>query len=423
MSASATPSWCRLTRLRVWARIILSPRAKSNPRAATAVHSLLCYALTTAVVLLGVMFGYRFIDGPAQKGSLVSAFARHDGVWYKKIVSDGYFYDPDKRSSVAFFPLYPLLATALIRVTGLAPETALLIVAHACLAITFVLTTVYVHGKTAIPPSLGNYVLLSLGLMPATLFFRMAYSESLFILVSVLALWAMTRRWPLLVVALIVGLATAARPVGVGLLAPFLLYCWHRLATYREFALKTAFLLPIACWGLAAYALYQGICFGEPLAFVKTQSHWGRSPDDWSDKLFALLSYEPIWQIYDPGSPSYWGTGEPYPRNPLFCWRAVNPPYLIFTVIIIALGVVKRWLSSYETSLAVALLLIPYCTRAYEMFMASQARFAAAVFPVYLVLGHILVRLPGSVAGALLGVSAFLLGAFSALFAAGYWIF
>jgi hypothetical protein len=142
-----------------------------------------------------------------------------------------------------------------------------------------------------------------------------------------------------------------------------------------------------------------------------------------SEKVSALLTYQPIWEVYIQGSPSYWGSHELYPRNPVFCWAAVNPVYFVVTVILVVIGAYMRWLNSYETLLAVALLLIPYYTRAYEMGMASQGRFAAAVFPVYLVLGNILARLPVSIAGSLLGVSAFFLGAYSALFASWYLVF
>jgi len=427
MSSPSTQSHASPSSLRAWTGAILSWRVESKTLA-TAIQALFCYALTSLVVLLGVVFGHRFVDvrvdAHTAKGSLLSAFAKQDGSWYKQVVTQGYSYNPDKKSSVAFFPLYPLLAASLMHVTSLGPEAALLIVSHVCLAAAFVLMAVYVRQRFAAPPlGFANYVLLSLGLMPATLFFRMAYSESLFVLLSILALLAMARRWPLLVVAAIIGLATAARPVGVGLLAPFLLHCWYRSSTPREFVLKTAFLLPISCWGIAGYALYQGIRFGEPLAFVQTQSNWGRSPVPLSEKLFSLLTYEPIWQVYDRFSPFYWGAGEPYPRNPFFCWAAVNPLYFVLTVILVPIGACKRWLSSYETLLAIALLLIPYFTRGHEMFMSSQARFAAAVFPVYLVLGHILARLPGPVPGALLGVSAFFLGAFSALFATWHHVF
>jgi hypothetical protein len=57
------------------------------------------------------------------------------------------------------------------------------------------------------------------------------------------------------------------------------------------------------------------------------------------------------------------------------------------------------------------------------MEMASQARFAASVFPAYLVLGNLLACLPRSLAVATLGVSAFYMGIFSALFGAWHRVF
>jgi hypothetical protein len=395
--------------------------------ALTVVQALFCCALTSIVVQFGVAFGHHFIDvdvhSPGTKSSLVMAFANHDGVWYRQIVTEGYSYSPNARSPAAFFPLYPLLAASLSRATGLAAESALLIVSHVCLAAAFALTAIYLRQR--LPSSSAgetDYALLSLGLMPATLFFRMTYSESLFVFLSVLALLAMVRRWPLLVIASIIGLATAARPVGVGLLAPFVLHCWHRCANGRTFLLKMSFLLPAACWGIAGFAIYQAIRFGEPLAFVKAQSRWGSSPHV-SERVLALLSFQPIWEVYVPGSPSYWGLRQTFSDNPVFCWAAVNPVYFVLTVLLVLIGACKRWLSSYEVMLAAALLLIPYCTRSYEMEMASQARFAASVFPAYLVLGNLLACLPRSLAVATLGVSAFYMGIFSALFGAWHRVF
>jgi hypothetical protein len=393
------------------------------------VHAILSYALTSLIVVFGVLFGHRFVEGPvhahAPKGTLANAFANHDGGWYKMITTEGYSYNPDKKSPVAFFPLYPLLAHALISVTHFETEAALLLVSHVCLAAAFVLAAFYVRQRSAVSPTgLSEYVLLSMGLMPATLFFRMTYTESLFVLLSIFSLLAMAKRWPLPVVAFIVGLATAARPVGIGMLAPFLLYCWHHSSTRWQFLLKSTFLLPIACWGVAAYAVYQQACFGDPLAFAKTLSHWGRPPVPFTEKLLNLLTYEPIWQVYDAASPFYWKTGWGTEESDLlFSWYALNPIYFLLTVISILIGAAKGWLSSYEVLLALALLLIAYFTRAHEHFMNSQARYAAAVFPVYLVLGNILVRFPISLAGALLAVSAFFLGVFSALFASWYMVF
>ena len=82
-----------------------------------------------------------------------------------------------------------------------------------------------------------------------------------------------------------------------------------------------------------------------------------------------------------------------------------------------------RWLSLEEVSLGALLLLIPYVTRAYEMQMGSMGRFVAVVFPIYLVLGQLLVRLPGPVRAALLSLSGLFLATYTALYAARYVVF
>ncbi len=90
---------------------------------------------------------------------------------------------------------------------------------------------------------------------------------------------------------------------------------------------------------------------------------------------------------------------------------------------LIAVGAWKRWLNRLEVSLAAGLLLIPYVTRSHEMCMAGMGRFAAAVVPIYLVLGQLLARLPPPVAAMLLSLSGFLMGVYAALFAAWYRFF
>jgi hypothetical protein len=167
--------------------------------------------------------------------------------------------------------------------------------------------------------------------------------------------------------------------------------------------------------------LYLGARFGDPLAFARTQSHWGRTYP-FPEKVVALLTYQPIWEGCQAALAG-WGSDDLSPHWPFFSLPAINSPYFVLTVILVTFGACKRWLSSYETVLSAALLLIPYVTRSQEMGMASQARFAAAVFPVYLVLGRLLACMPASVAGSLLGVSAFYLGAFSALFATWHMVY
>jgi Gpi18-like mannosyltransferase len=378
---------------------------------------LLLYALTSGIVVLGASFGHQFIAPPGEtpRQSFHEKFSAYDGGWYKWIAANGYQYDPKQQSSTAFFPLYPLIGAGMIRLTDLDATWALLIVSHACLAAAFVVAAIYLRSRRPEPDrSTVSLTLLALGLMPATFFFRMTYSESVFLLLTLLFLLGIQRNWPLPALALIAGLTTASRPVGVGLLLPLAIYAWNRSPNRRIFFTRIALSAPLACCGLIAYAVFLYVQFGDPLVFAKTQIHWGRAAPTLTTKLVALASYQPIWEIFLWQPPAGWS---------VFAWEQVNPVYFAASVALIVFGAWRGRLNVYETSLAAMLLLIPYLTRGYEMNMASSARFAAVVFPVYLVLGEGLSRLPPAVSAVVLGISTFFLGAYSALFAGGYAIF
>lgn len=389
----------------------------ATPRSQVLSTGLLAYALTSCVVILGMLFSYPFVAPPAYpEGAPRSSWSsRADGGRYRRIAAKGYDYDPNLPSSVAFFPLFPLLGAGVIRLTGLEPTWALLLVSHICLAAAFAVAAVYLHSRWPTSDrTKASFTLLALGLMPATLFFRITYSESTFLMLSLLFLLGIQRGWPLLVVALIAGLASASRPVGIGLLPPLLLYAWYSSSSRRAFLIRATPTILIGCWGLLAYAAFLYAQFGEPLAFAQTQVHWGEPAPSLGAKTVSLLSYEPIWRIFLRGPAAGWS---------VFNWEQVNPVYFVASAALVVFGFWRRWLNAYEASLAAALLLIPYLTRAYEMNMAASARFASVVFPAYLVLGEVFARLPLIVSTGLLVISAFFLGAFSAMFASGYLIF
>jgi hypothetical protein len=86
----------------------------------------------------------------------------------------------------------------------------------------------------------------------------------------------------------------------------------------------------------------------------------------------------------------------------------------------VLVGWQKEWLNRYEVAVALGLLAIPYAGRAFELYMAGFARFAIPIFPMYLVLGHWLARLPRPVAWGLIGCSAVIMAVYAARFAAWY---
>jgi hypothetical protein len=429
------------------------------------------YYLTSLIVFVAAVFAVDFVPlcsehwGSKTRVDLLSALAAWDGVWYGQIATQGYSYDPDQSSAVAFYPLYPMLAGALVRATGMRTEWALLLVSHGALVATFALLAAYVRQRgPAAEDDLPGWTLLAFGLFPTTFFFRMAYTESLFVMLMLLAMLGMERGWRPVWIALLIGLTTACRSVGVALVPVFAWYLWQRMKTERDcrsrkmgqapgihapepvpisgqssvtgtkgsglwglgfrqwlaWAGRVSVLLPVCCWGLLAYMSFLWFVFGEPLAFVKTQAHWNERVVTLGDRVGGLLTLEPLRAVYDPASACYWGRVPPR-SNPLFNLKAANPVYFLATVCLVGLGVWKRWLNAREVILALGLLGIAYWFQASRACMTSQARYASVVFPVYLVLGQLLHRAPAPLSAALLAISALLLGTYAMMFVSWYW--
>lgn len=305
---------------------------------------------------------------------------------------------------------------------------ALVLVSNACLLGLFALFGVYLQPEGAAEIAAEtDWSLIALGLWPLGFFFRMAYSESLFLLVMLAAMLGMKRHWQPLWIALLVGLATACRPVGGALVPVFLLYLWKRtegqLNRVADWLWRSALLGPVACWGLAAYMIYLQVEFNEPLAFAKTQERWHVRPTEPPLRhLQALLTGEPIWSCYVPGNEAYWAKYEPRP-DPLFSLQFANPIFFVVTAGLVILGGWKGWLDRSELLLSAGLLLIPYVTHSYQTVMMGQGRYSASVFPLYIVLGQLLSRMPPPLAGLCCGFSAVYLVIYSALFAAWYRVF
>jgi hypothetical protein len=353
------------------------------------------YFATTVVVVLGILFGTYFVRQPGDgevevPGTFLERFLRFDGLHYQRICVEGYSYNPNDRSDVAFFPAYPLAARAVMQLTGCASDVALIAVANGALALAFVLLAAYVrHRNSTAPPELRHLTLLAFGIFPTTFFFRMAYSEGLFLALTLASMIAIERRANLVLIAVLVGLTTASRPVGIALLPVFALYLWRRSTCSRNFALTGLLFIPLSCWGLLAFILYQWYVFDEPLAFIKTQAYWSRVPPvALIDRAACLITLKPIWGTFDPGSPYFWARAEIH-KNALFSLYLANAILFLFATALVAIGSFKNYLTTYEAILAIGLLLIPYVSKGYENGLASGGRFVAAIIPLYLVLAQL----------------------------------
>jgi hypothetical protein len=386
------------------------------------------YFFTSLFVLLGLLFGREFVNPPLHREPVqedfLSYFMHADGLHYQRICTEGYSYNPYARSEVAFFPAYPMTARTVMMATGCRSEVALIATANGALALAFVLLAAYVRQRFPdSPPELVHMTLLAFGLFPTTFFFRMAYSEGLFLaftLAAMLAIECEANSW---VIALLVGLTTATRPLGIALVLVFGMHLWQRSRQWSEFTILCSKWLPLAVSGLAIFMTYQWQLFGDPFAFVKTQYFWRRLPDvSILEKLKSLAILEPIWGPFTRSS-AFFCHQLDYHSNPIFSMSIANPLFFLFTATAVLYGTWKRWLSYSECVLAFALLGIPYATKGYDYCLASGGRFAAAAVPMYVVLGRRLTFVPPRLTIAILSLNAAFLGFLAALFAAGFPIF
>lgn len=394
--------------------------------------------LTYISILIGIDLPAHWRASDPEYSSFSAAVTRFDGGHYRAIATLGYSYDESKRSDVAFFPAYPLAAWALSAMTSLNTAWSMVIISNVSFLIASLIlfrlglpfhqsTSVERETQTFLTQRIALFTVLLFILNPASLFFRVAYSESLFCLVITGTLLACRLNMSILVIASLAGLASAIRPVGIAVSA---MVCWYWLSlekrtVTKSLALKFVFIGLLSSWGLLAYSAYLWWAFDSPLAFAKTQEYWTFfSPKGYTflEKVGSLLTLEPIWNVYNPGSQRYWLRTDI--QDNLFCsllfW---NPIFYLFTWFLTLLGWWKRWLKGYEIVLSLGLLLIPYVTRAYEMSMASHARFAAVVIPQYFVLSRLFAMMPPAIAGCLCGLMGLLLGLWTALFVAGYRFF
>ncbi|MBI1904463.1 MAG: hypothetical protein HYS13_25485 [Planctomycetia bacterium] len=387
--------------------------------------------LTSCVVFVAVWIGVFVAPSVRAPRSYLGGFVQIDGISHEELVTRGY---ADAPRTAARFPAYIVLSWAVERLTGASAALALVLTANACFLAALIVLAKYlaerrrVEGGVAGPPQRVDLTLLALGLWPFSLFFRMAYTESLFLLCAIVSMYAIERRWPAWAIALVVGLTTATRPVGVALVAVFAMHLWQEsrrnalrspARSLRSFVPRAALWLPLSCWGLIAYMAYLHLQFGDAFAFAHAQDMWVRRATYWPEKIVPLVALEPLWSPYVHGATTYWRSYDSG-NNPLLSFGFVNPIVFVLTVAAVVTGAIKKWLNGRELLLCGLLLGIPYVTMAYDNIMLGQARFASVVFPAYIVLGRLLRRLPPWAIAVFFVLCALLLGFYSALFAGGY---
>jgi Mannosyltransferase (PIG-V) len=344
---------------------------------------------------------------------LVAPAARWDSVWYLDIADDGY----GGGDRAAFFPLYP----ALVKVLGVFCGSPL-IAAIALSMAAFVVGLAALHRLAVIEvgPEAARWAVLSLALFPGSLWFSAAYSESLFLMVSVGAvLAARLDRWAL--AGVLGALGAATRSAGLLLVVPLALLWWDARRAGRA-RWPSAAWIGVVPLGLAAFVGYLAAT-GEPAdAPFSSQDTWHRAlRGPWAGVWDgATAAWDGVRQLlHGPPPPLYFdqaaGDAMAIGRHnvALLACLLVAIPALI--------GALRR-LPLAHGAYAVCALLLPLSYPVAPQPLMSLPRFESVLYPLFLWLGWWLAR-GGAVRRTLvLGVFAIGLAACAALFSTWHWV-
>jgi hypothetical protein len=240
---------------------------------ALAVAAGCCAVGTASILALGVRGLGRTSERFAQLPFL-DMWVRWDAGWYQGIATDGYYFSATQQSSVAFFPVYPMLIRAWTAV-GADPFLAgigLSFFAGLGAVCLFALWAKERAGEAS--ASLATWLLL---LWPFAFFiYGAVYSDAVF-LALVVGAFLLLERGRVVPATLLGVLATATRPIAPAVVLGLAI---RQLELRRRAGLPLRpldFVPLLSGLGLLGYMTYLGFKFGDPFAFMHTQAGWGQA--------------------------------------------------------------------------------------------------------------------------------------------------
>jgi len=279
---------------------------------------------------------------------VLDGWARWDAAHYIAVAQFGYGGggNPSPGGGAGFFPLYPILIRGAAGLFGFAPTPCALAIAAIAISNVcfFISIALFIWlGRDQIGDEAARQAALLICVMPFGFFFNAAYSESLFLMLSLLCL-VLARDQRYAMAGLVAGLASGSRLVGLALLPAMLYMAYRRGAFRRDYVV----MLLLAPSGLAAFLIYSWRKFGDPLAYFYTQSEWG----GWNEHV---RHYAELFIRH----PKQTLTGDPRDLIVLFnvalavvfvaclpaVWKRLDPGTALFTTLLVVVQGIMTWVS------------------------------------------------------------------------------
>ncbi|MEW6083115.1 MAG: mannosyltransferase family protein [Chloroflexota bacterium] len=339
--------------------------------------------------------------GGGSDDTLEGRFARWDSNYYLRIAQRGY---TSEGGDVVFFPLYPLLISLLHNALGLSLLWSGWIVAVTCYFGAGLL--LYQLIRTDHSAELALWGVVWLSIFPTAFFFTSLYTESLFILTSIAALY-FAGRGQFTLSGLAIAFAGATRPTAFLLAIPFFVEVWQfrRLGQIRSADALLGTLIAPA--GVMAFYLHLVATVGDgniiglysSTALVLFERNLALPWETFSDALKAAVFAKGFTQVIARHDLAFALTGMASAVFGLFHLRQSMALYFLAGMI---------FLFSNHGPAGLPFLSIP--------------RYVAALFPLYLVLAIVTTKMPKQLRWLPVLVSVCFLGILSAWFATGRWV-
>lgn len=383
-TSTKTATGARVQASQIWRRtwLLLIGRhdcpADPPPRLTLATLVLLAglFAVWRATILIVSIAWYRLgVAHPWSADIEVMRFWRYsvrwDAGWYLGIIREGYFYDPDWQSSIAFFPLFPLSVRYLHQILPGTDVLAGLAIVHVAMAGAIIYA--YQLVRLDYPAVVAWRSLFFLLIFPAAFFFSAFYTESLLLLGMTATLYHARRgQWLL---AGIFGFFTGlTKLIGIVLIIPVALELLKQRAVSRD-NLRPAIYSALVPAGAIGYLAYIHYWLGDFRLYFESQTHWRRQsfdPEPFIVFAKMLVGIRP--EVY------------PYPANitPIHSFFLLMD--MVALLVFIGAGI-YLWLRvrpSYG-ALVLAGALVP----ALSGNPLALTRYMAILFPAFIILGRI----------------------------------
>lgn len=328
-----------------------------------------------------------------------------DGYWHTQIAQHGYYLE----GLTLRFPLYPLLIKFFAPIVGNNFLLSGILISFVSLyfALLFLYKLVVFETKNQTLATLSVILLL---IFPTSFFLIAVYSESLFLLLTILSFYFFQKD-KILPAGLLGGLAVLTRPQGIILFPAFIL---GQIIQKKTWSKVNLFLLAIPL-SLIPWCLFLYLRFGNPFVFLNDLSKWGEGPwqrtRELTFPLTVLFSY--LREI--PTVFRQLLTGQFYNLTTLINIKEFSDFLFFILFLVLGIRVAMKMKSVYSFYLFASLLLMLSVGT-----LKGAPRFVLVLFPAFIILAQIYQNKWFFLSS--IFISTLLLVTFLLLFSLGFWV-